>query len=230
MTIDELKEQVCEANRALGRSGLVTLTWGNTSGIDREQGLVAIKPSGVPYGQLTPDDIALLDLDGNRTEGALNPSSDAPTHVVLYRSFPQIRGITHTHSTYASAFAQACREIPCLGTTHADVFCGPVPLARALTEQEVREGYEVNTGKVIVERFADLDTMAVPGVLVAHHGPFTWSPDIMKSVESSIALEAIAQTALGTLQLDPGIGPIPGHILSKHYKRKHGPGAYYGQS
>lgn len=228
--LDTLKADVCEANRRLTDSGLVTLTWGNVSGIDREQGLVAIKPSGVAYADLRPEDIVVLDLDGKTVDGALQPSSDTPTHLVLYKAFPAIGGITHTHSLHASMFAQACREIPCFGTTHADVFHGPIPLTRALSDAEIREGYEVNTGHVIVERFKDLDPEAVPGVLVAHHGPFTWGQNAAASLDNSITLEAIAHMALGSRQLDPDLPPIPDPLLEKHYGRKHGPDAYYGQA
>lgn len=229
MTFDELRQAVCEANLELNRSALVTLTWGNVSGIDRDAGVVAIKPSGVPYPELRPEHIVLVGLDGARVEGALNPSSDTPTHLELYRAFPVVGGITHTHSIYATAFAQACREIPCLGTTHADQFYGSVPLARALTSEEVDKGYEVNTGRVIVERFSGLDPAEVPGVLCAHHGPFTWGRSAADSVTNAVALEAIARMALHTFALAPQIGPIPPHILRKHHDRKHGPNAYYGQ-
>lgn len=227
--LEELKQQVYEANLALDRAGLVTLTWGNASGIDRDKGLVAIKPSGVSYDELTPDHIVLVDLEGQAVQSDLNPSSDTPSHVVLYKAFETIGGITHTHCTHAAMFAQACREIPCFGTTHADHFHGPVPLARALTEEEVKDGYEVNTGHVIVERFKDLDPVEVPAVLCAHHGPFTWGKNTADAVKNAVALETVAHMALGALQLDPGLEPIPDHILEKHYTRKHGPNAYYGQ-
>jgi L-ribulose-5-phosphate 4-epimerase len=227
--VEALRAEVCEANRRLADSGLVTLTWGNVGGFNRELGLMAIKPSGVAYADLRPADMVVLDLDGKTVAGALKPSSDAPTHLALYKAFPAIGGITHTHSPYASMFAQACREIPCFGTTHADVFHGPVPLTRALMEPEIREGYEVNTGRVIVERFADLDPASVPGVLVAHHGPFTWGKDAAASLDNGVALEAIARMALGSLRLDPNLPPLPAPLLEKHYRRKHGPKAYYGQ-
>jgi len=229
MMMKDLVDQVLAANLELHRSGLARLTWGNVSGIDRDRGLVVIKPSGVAYADLTRDALAVVDLEGRVVGGRLHPSSDTPTHLALYRAFPAIGGITHTHSVYATMFAQACREIPCLGTTHADQFFGPVPLARALTPEEVRDDYERNTGRAIVERFASLDPAATPGVLAAHHGPFTWGKDPGASLENSIALEAIAEMAFGTLALAPGIGPIPAHILDKHFSRKHGPGAYYGQ-
>ena len=227
--LEDLKAAVCEANRALGRSGLVTLTWGNVSGIDRARGRVVIKPSGVGYEDLDPARMAVVSLDGAVVEGGLNPSSDTPTHLVLYRAFKGIGGIVHTHSPYASMFAQACREIPCLGTTHADVFHGPVPLTRALTEAEIRADYEGHTGRIIVERFASLDPAAVPGVLVAHHGPFTWGANAGAAVDNAVALEAVARMALGALRLNPETAAIPDALLEKHYARKHGPGAYYGQ-
>jgi L-ribulose-5-phosphate 4-epimerase len=227
--LDELKRTVCSANRALGRSGLAPLTWGNVSGMDRAMGLFAIKPSGVPYDELEPRHMVLVDLEGQKVEGKLNPSSDTPTHAVLYHAFPAAGGIVHTHSVYATMFAQALREIPCFGTTHADVFAGAVPLTRPLTEAEVQGDYEGNTGHVIAERFKGLDAVALPGVLVAHHGPFTWGKDAAKAVEHSIALEAIAKMAFGTQLLRPGAAPVPPFLLEKHYARKHGPKAYYGQ-
>ena len=227
--LQDLKKEVCEANRDLERHGLVTLTWGNASGFDRDRGLVVIKPSGVPYASLQPDDLIVLDLDGETVEGSLKPSSDAPTHLVLYRNFDGIAGVVHTHSLHATMFCQANRELPCMGTTHADHFCGTVPVARALTEAEVEQDYEGHTGNVIVERFLNLDPVAVPGVLVAHHAPFTWGPSVGKALENSVALEACAEMAIGTLSLDAQAGPIPSHILDKHYRRKHGPDAYYGQ-
>ncbi len=227
--LETLKKEVLEANRELGRSGLVALTWGNVSGIDRERGLVVIKGSGVPYGELKISDLVVLDLEGKVVEGKRNPSSDTRTHLVLYRGFPRIGGVTHTHSVYATMFAQACREIPCLGTTHADQFCGTVPVARALTAEEVKQDYTGNTGKVIVERFAGLDHVAVPGTLVAHHGAFTWGKSAMDSLQNSVALEAIAKMAFGTFLLNGRADTIPAHILDKHFKRKHGPDATYGQ-
>lgn len=227
--LEELKELVCDANRRLPVSGLVTLTWGNVSGYDRNKDLMVIKPSGVPYEKLTAKDMVVVDQMGVIAEGKLSPSSDTPTHLLLYRHFPHIGGIVHSHSLYATMFAQACREIPCLGTTHADHFCGTVPVARALTRGEVIEAYEGNTGKVIVERFKNLDAVAIPGVLVAHHAPFTWGPNPFAALENSIALEAIARMAYGTLSLNPEISHIPPHILQKHYTRKHGPDATYGQ-
>lgn len=228
--LEELKQKVCEANRTLQEAGLITLTWGNVSGIDRSAGLVAIKPSGVPYNQLRPEHMVIVDLRGRIVEGALNPSSDTPTHLLLYRSFEAIGGVTHTHSPHATLFAQACREIPCLGTTHADHFHGSVPVTRGLTREEVSADYEENTGRAIVERFRSLDPVASPAVLVAHHGPFTWGATAGDSVRNSIALEAVAEMALGTLLLNPAIGAIPSYVMDKHYTRKHGPGATYGQT
>ena len=227
--LDELRQAVWEANLELERSGLVKLTWGNVSGVDRRAGLFVIKPSGVQYSELQPRHLVVLDLDGQVVEGALRPSSDTPTHAVLYRSFPDIGGITHTHSVHATMFAQACREIPCLGTTHADHFYGAVPLTRALTEAEVEEDYELHTGRAIVECFAGTKPMAMPAVLAAHHGPFTWGKNAAESVKNSVALETVAEMALGTMLLNNRVGPIPDHILNKHYSRKHGPNAYYGQ-
>jgi L-ribulose-5-phosphate 4-epimerase len=227
--LEDLRHDVCEANRRLERLGLVTLTWGNVSGFDPETRLMVIKPSGVPYAQLKPEQLVVLDLDGKVVEGSLRPSSDTPTHMELYRRFNGVGGITHTHSPCATMFCQAAREIPCFGTTHADHFHGAVPLARALTPEEVADDYEGHTGRVIVERFADLDPLAVPGVLLAHHAPFTWGPTPAKALENSVALEAVARMALGSLQLNPALEPIPAHILDKHYARKHGPRATYGQ-
>ena len=225
----ELREQVCQANCDLVRHGLVMLTFGNVSGIDRDQGLVVIKPSGVSYAGLTPDDLVVVDLGGKVVQGALHPSSDTPTHLVLYRAFTEIGGITHTHSSHATMFAQACRGIPCFGTTHADVFYGEVPVTRPLTEDEVHSEYEVHTGKAIVERFADIEPGSMPAALVAQHGPFVWGRDAAACVENSVVLEEIAKTAIGTLQLQPDAPPIPQYLLDKHYLRKHGRDAYYGQ-
>ena len=217
MTLQDLREQVCAANRALEPSGLVRLTWGNVSGFDRASGLWAIKPSGVDYAALTPADIVVLDLDGNVVEGKLRPSSDTKTHLVLYREFSDIGGITHTHSLHATMFAQAGRELPCFGTTHADHFHGTVPIVRALTPDEVAQDYEHFTGVAIVER------------LQLHHAPFTFGKNAMDSLNNSIALEMCAHMALGSFSLNPAQNSIPGHILEKHHLRKHGPGAYYGQ-
>ncbi len=227
--LETLKETVCEANLELVRQGLVTLTWGNASGLDRPRGLMVIKPSGVAYDRLTPDTMVVTDLDGNVVEGEFAPSSDTPTHAALYRAFPNAGGVVHTHSVHATAFAQAGREIPCLGTTHADHFHGAVPVARMPTEADVREDYERHIGELIVERFRGLDPDAVPGVLAAGHGPFAWGPDPKKAVENAVALETIARMAMATFALCPPAAPLPGYLLDKHYGRKHGPGAYYGQ-
>ena len=229
--LEALKNEVCAANRALETSGLVKLTWGNVSGIDRASGLWCIKPSGVAYADLKPEDLVVLDLEGKVVEGKLRPSSDTKTHLHLYREFPEIGGVTHTHSPFATVFSQASREIPCFGTTHADHFYGTVPVARALTQTELDEDYEHNTGVAIVECFRQrrLKPLEMPAVLQAHHAPFTWGKSAMDSLNNSIALEMCAQMALGTLQLRPGLAPIPDHILEKHHSRKHGPNAYYGQ-
>jgi L-ribulose-5-phosphate 4-epimerase len=229
MMFDALKEEVCRGNRELARSNLVTLTWGNVSGIDRRQGVVVIKPSGVAYDRLDPRQMVVVDLDGNVVEGDLRPSSDTATHLALYRSFEQIGGVAHSHSRFATMFAQARREIPCLGTTHADQFFGSVPVTRPLTADEVAADYEGNTGRVVVERFADLDPLAMSAVLVAGHAPFTWGRDAADAVQNAIALEAIAEMAIGTWWIDRQAAPLESYIVEKHHRRKHGPGAYYGQ-
>ncbi len=228
--LEELKEKVWKANLDLVRFGLVSLTFGNVSGCDQEKGLVAIKPSGVSYEGLESEDMVVLDLEGRIVEGRLRPSSDTPTHLKLYRAFPRIAGIAHCHSEWATAFAQARREIPCLGTTHADHFHGPVPLTRMLRPAEVERDYEGGTGEVIIERFARLDPEAVPGVLVAAHGPFTWGASPAEAVANSLVLEKVAKTAWLALRLDPAVKPIPECLQRKHFERKHGPGAYYGQA
>jgi L-ribulose-5-phosphate 4-epimerase len=227
--LSELKEAVWKSNLDLVKSGLVILTFGNVSGIDRRRGIVAIKPSGVPYESLKADDIVLVDLEGRVVEGWLSPSSDTPTHVELYKAFPQVGGIAHAHSEYATMFAQAGREIPCFGTTHADQFHGPVPLTRLLVEAEVVEDYERNTGKIIVERFAGVDPLELPAVLVAGHGPFAWGRTSAESVETALVLERVAKMAYGTIALDRNLAPLDHYIQEKHYLRKHGPQAYYGQ-
>ncbi len=227
----DLKQQVVDANRALVSAGLVTLTWGNASAIDRSTGRVAIKPSGVAYENLTADNLVVVDLAGNVVEGDLRPSSDTRTHLELYRAFTGIGAVVHTHSPCATAFAQAGVALPCLGTTHADHFHGPVPVARALTKDEVAGDYEHATGLRIVERFRELelDPLDMPAVLLKHHAPFTWGKTVRAALDNSIALEACAAMALKTWQLKPETGPIPGHILDKHHERKHGDAAYYGQ-
>ena len=224
----QLRAEVCDTNRALGASGLVTLTWGTASAISADRSVVAIKPSGIDYASLTPDHIVLVDLDGNPLRGTLRPSTDTPTHVALYKAFPSLRGIVHTHSFYATMFAQARLEIPCLGTTHADHFAQSVPVTRQLNPAELDE-YERNTGRVIVECFASIDPAAVPGVLVAGHGPFAWGSSCAKALENAIALEAIARLAHGTLALSPNALALEPHVLLKHHQRKHGPNRYYGQ-
>ena len=228
--LEELKKQVYEANMLLPQYGLVTFRWGNVSGIDREKGLFVIKPSGVPYETLTPEDMVVVNLRGEKVEGDCNPSSDTPTHVVLYHRFNKIGGIVHTHSPWATSWAQAGRGIPCYGTTHADTFYGPVPWTRHLTAEEVARDYEGCTGKVIAETFAQRDPMAVPGVLVRKHGPFTWGVTSQKAVENALILEETARMALLTEQLAQGTAePAPQYLLDKHYYRKHGANAYYGQ-
>ncbi len=217
------------ANLELDRQGLVIHTWGNVSGIDRKNGVVAIKPSGVAYEHLTADRIVLVDLEGKVVEGDLRPSSDTPTHLELYREFEGIGGVCHTHSTYATIWAQACREIPCLGTTHADHFPGPIPMTEDLNEIEIASNYELNTGKAIIRRFRDLDALRQPAVLVANHGPFTWGRSAANAVEHAVILEQVAKMAYGTLMLNPGQGHIPPSLQDKHFLRKHGKDAYYGQ-
>lgn len=227
--LESLKEQVCQANLDLVSHGLVTLTWGNVSGISEDRKHAVIKPSGVPYDDMRPEHMVVVDLEGNVVEGKLRPSSDTPTHVLLYRHFATIGGIAHTHSTNATIFAQARLEIPCFGTTHADHFFGPVPVTRPLTEAELEAGYEVNTGTVIIERFRGLDPAAMPAVLVAGHAPFAWGKTVAESVKNAVALEAVAQMALGTLALHAKAVTLEPYVLNKHYQRKHGPNAYYGQ-
>lgn len=229
--LEGLKKQVYEANMELPEKGLVKFTWGNVSGIDRKEGLVVIKPSGVEYSNLAPDKMVVVDLEGNVVEGDLNPSSDTKTHIELYKAFDNIGGIVHTHSTYAVCWAQAVKDIPCFGTTHADYFYGPVPCTRHLTKEELDEDYERNTGRVIVETFLkrDIDTEAVPGVVCAGHGPFTWGKDPAKAVYHAVVLEEVAKMAILTLQINKDAMPAPDHLQDKHYMRKHGPNAYYGQ-
>jgi L-ribulose-5-phosphate 4-epimerase len=227
--LEELKKSVCDANIELQKRNLVIYSWGNVSGIDRSSGIVAIKPSGVSYDELTPEKIVLVDLAGKVVEGNLKPSSDTPTHLELYRNFKSIGGICHTHSMSATVFAQACREIPCLGTTHADYFYGAVPVTKLLTKKEIQNSYEINTGKAIVKRFAKIDPMQMQAVLVANHGPFTWGKNATRSVEAMVVLEEIATMAFRTIILKPKQAKISKDLLDKHYLRKHGEGAYYGQ-
>jgi L-ribulose-5-phosphate 4-epimerase len=230
--LKKLKRQVLEANLALVKNGLVVLTWGNVSGIDRAKGLVAIKPSGVAYDKLKAESMVVVDLKGKVVEGKLKPSMDTPTHLALYNAWPEVGGVCHTHSACAVMFSQARREIPGLGTTHADHFFGPVPVTRSLTEKEVAGDYEAQTGKVILELFArrpGLKPLAMPAVLVANHGPFCWGRSAKEAVDNSLALEEIAKMALGTLQLNPKVRSLEKYILNKHYLRKHGPKASYGQ-
>jgi L-ribulose-5-phosphate 4-epimerase len=227
-----LREQVLDANLEIVRAGLVVLTFGNASGVDRDAGVMAIKPSGVPYDELGPEAMVVVDLEsGAVVDGEHRPSSDTPTHLVLYRRFEGVGGIVHTHSPFATAWAQACREIPCLGTTHADHFSGAVPVTRALTREETEGEYERLTGEVVVETFTELglDPLAMPAVLVASHGPFAWGGDAADAVENAVALEAVAAAAHRTEVLRPGIEPIGDALLRRHFLRKHGPGAYYGQ-
>jgi len=225
--IEDLKEQVCQANLMLKKSHLITLTWGNVSARDEESGLVIIKPSGVSYDGMTAKDMVVVDLDGNTVEGKYRPSSDLPTHLYLYKKYPALGGIVHTHSTFATAFAQSGRELVAYGTTHADAFFGNVPCTRSLTEAETAEAYEWNTGKVIAE--AVDDALAIPGILVKNHGVFTWGATAQKAVENAITLEEVAKMAFLTELLNPDTRRIDQHLLDKHYLRKHGAGAYYGQ-
>jgi L-ribulose-5-phosphate 4-epimerase len=227
--LKELKRQVLKANLDLVKFGLVTLTWGNVSGIDRKRELVVIKPSGVDYDNLKVEDMVVVDLNGKVVEGNFKPSSDTPTHIELYKSFKNIGGISHTHSEYATIFAQACKEIPCLGTTHADNFYGSIPLTRFLKVKEVKENYELNTGKIIVERFKNIDEDAIPGVIVAGHAPFTWGKNPDDAMKNSLVLERVAKMALFSYELNPTLKKLPNYILKKHHDRKHGKDAYYGQ-
>jgi L-ribulose-5-phosphate 4-epimerase len=224
-----LREAVLAANLALPEHGLVTLTWGNASGIDRERGLVAIKPSGVSYGSLTAADIVLVDLEGHVVEGSRRPSTDTPTHVALYREFEEIGGIVHTHSTWATSWAQAQREIPLLGTTHADLCAHPIPVTRALREAEIEEDYEGNTGVVLIETIAELGPEELPCALVRGHAPFCWGPNVAAAVENAVTLEEVARMALLTSLLEPGAPELDAAVREKHHQRKHGPRAYYGQ-
>ena len=229
--LESLKQRVYEVNMELPARKLVTYTWGNVSGIDREKGLFVIKPSGVEYDELKPCDLVVMDLKGNKVEGALNPSSDTLTHMVLYNAFPDIGGIVHTHSPNAVAWAQAGEDIPCYGTTHADYFYGSIPCTRHLTQEELDAGYELNTGNTIVECFRErsIDPVAVPGVICFSHGPFTWGRDAADAVYHAVVLEEVARMALLTRQVRADAAPAPQRYQDKHYLRKHGPNAYYGQ-
>lgn len=227
--LEELKQKVYEANMALPKYNLVTFTWGNVSAIDREKGLFVIKPSGVDYDKLLPSDMVVMDLNGNKIEGGYNPSSDTPTHMELYKAYPEIGGIVHTHSPWATSWAQAGRGIPCYGTTHADYFYGEIPCARSLTPEEINSAYEKNTGLVIIETVSAKNVMSVPGILCNNHGPFTWGTDAANAVHNAVVLEEIAKMSYRTETLDPAIKPAPQVLQDKHYLRKHGAGAYYGQ-
>jgi len=227
--LSKLKKQVYEANLMLPKYKLITFTWGNVSGIDRERGLFVIKPSGVDYDKLLPEDMVVIDLEGNKIEGRYNPSSDTATHLELYKAFPEIGGIVHTHSSWATSWAQAGRNIPCYGTTHADYFYGEIPCVRCLTKEEIDSNYERNTGRLIADYFKDKDIMAVPAVLCKNHGPFSWGKDACEAVHNAVVLEEISKMAVRSEQINPQIQPAPQELQYKHYYRKHGENAYYGQ-
>ncbi|WP_238081782.1 MULTISPECIES: L-ribulose-5-phosphate 4-epimerase [Pseudescherichia] len=227
--MQQLKQQVLDANLDLPRYGLVTFTWGNVSAIDRARGLVAIKPSGVSYDALKADDIVIVDLQGDVVEGKLRPSSDTATHLALYRRYPSLGGVVHTHSTHATAWAQAGLAIPALGTTHADYFLGDIPCTRALTEQEVQGEYELNTGRVIIETLKEGEPLHTPGVVVYQHGPFAWGKDAHDAVHNAVVMEEVARMAWIARSINPGLKPIDGYLMDKHFMRKHGAHAYYGQ-
>ena len=227
--LEQLKKEVYEANMLLPKYNLVTFTWGNVSGIDRESGLFVIKPSGVDYDKLRPEDMVVVDLDGNRVEGEMNPSSVTATHVELYKAFPNIGGIVHTHSPWATSWAQAGRGIPCYGTTHADYMYGEIPCVRNLTREEIEEAYEKNTGVLIAEYFKDKDYLAMPAVLCKNHGPFTWGKNAHEAVHNAVVLENVAMMACRCEMVNPQVQPAPQELQDKHYLRKHGPNAYYGQ-
>jgi len=224
-----LKQQVYEANADLPRYGLVTFTWGNVSAIDRERGLVVIKPSGVPYDRLSVEDMVVVNLQGDVVEGKWRPSSDTATHLALYRRYPGIGGVVHTHSTHATAWAQAGREIPALGTTHADYFFGNIPCTRALTQAEVEGDYELNTGKVIIETLGASEPLHTPGVVVCQHGPFAWGKDAHEAVHNAVVLEEVAKMAWIARGINPQLAEMDDYLMNKHFLRKHGPNAYYGQ-
>jgi L-ribulose-5-phosphate 4-epimerase len=227
--LDELRAEVCEANRELQRRGLVIEAFGNASGIDRERGLVAIKPSGLPCDTLTPDTLVVTDMEGRSVAGELRPSSDLPTHLALYKAFPGALGVVHTHSRYATSWAQAGREIPCFGTTHADYFPGPIPITDEMRAEEIASAYEWNTGQAIVRRFDDIDPEELTAVLVRGHGPFCWGRGAREAAHTAAILEELARLAYQTVLLDASAAPIPDALRDKHYRRKHGKGAYYGQ-
>ena len=227
--LEQLKKEVYEANMLLPKYGLVTFTWGNVSGIDRESGLFVIKPSGVDYDKLTPDDMVVMDLNGERAEGKLNPSSDTATHLELYKAFPEIGGIVHTHSSWATSWAQSGRSIPCYGTTHADYFYGEIPCLRCLTKEEIDEAYEKNTGLLIVNEFKKRDVKAVPACLCKNHGPFAWGKNANEAVHNAVVLEECAKMAARTEMINSSVQPAPQALQDKHYYRKHGANAYYGQ-
>lgn len=228
--LEELKQQVWQANMNLQKHGLVLFTWGNASAIDREKGLIVIKPSGVDYDQMEPKDMVVLDLEGNQLEGSLRPSSDTPTHLVLYRNFPEVGGIVHTHSTYATTWAQAGKAIPAFGTTHADYFYGEVPCTPSLSKEEIQGNYEEETGNVIVRTFKNLNPIYIPGVLVGNHGPFSWGKDVHDAVYHAVVLEEVAKMALFTCSFNSESKAIDQVLLDKHFLRKHGKNSYYGQS
>jgi L-ribulose-5-phosphate 4-epimerase len=228
--LERLKEEVLEANKALPKNNLVTFTWGNVSGYDQESGLMVIKPSGVPYEELTIEDLVVLDLEGNIVEGKLKPSSDTPTHIVLYKNFPGIGGIVHTHSPYATAWSQAGKGIPALGTTHGDYFYGTIPCTRPMTKEEIQGNYELETGNVIVETFQNLNPQEIPSVLLHSHASFSWGKTAMEAIHNAVVLEEVAKMALWTYQINPNIQPMDQNLLDKHYLRKHGTNAYYGQN
>ncbi len=230
MMLQALREEVLEANLDLPKYGLVTFTWGNVSAINEDRNLVVIKPSGVSYEEMTASDMVIVDLDGNIVEGDLRPSSDTATHLALYRAYSDVGGVVHTHSSNATSWAQAQRSIPVFGTTHADYFNGPIPCARLLTPEEVEAGYEAKTGDLIVETLGDTPPLTMPGILLSNHGPFAWGKDAHGAVHNAVVLEEVARMALATVQLNPKLDLLPDYILNKHYNRKHGKNAYYGQS
>ena len=230
--LEELKQKVYEANMLLPKYKLITFTWGNVSGIDRESGLFVIKPSGVEYDELKPEDMVVVDLEGNVVEGKYRPSSDTATHLELYKAFPKLGGVVHTHSSYATSWAQAGRSIPCYGTTHADYIYGDVPCVRCLTKDEIEDAYETNTGRLIVSDFKEKnrDVVAVPGVLCKNHGVFTWGKDAHDAVHNAVVVEEVAKMAFRTELINPDVKPAPSELMDKHYYRKHGANAYYGQN